>query len=404
MCMYVRTEGTVPQRPVSNRRGRPARLVQERLGRKVGTSGAVATRGSDPLAFLNGKIEDLPVTEEKFSSCFNLNIRSSYERLRSVTARFLKCLGKESCFVPVEKAGVVENLDNLQSWFEKEISELGLELQVTKHDPYDEDCGDIDFVVYSTCYELDMKVLIFIVSPVETLPTKAAGLYRQFIKFVSDSMSIRIGTSTDNYYLDMVMSYHDDLEQDIEELEGEDRMLLEERRKVIAAYKDGGEYDKLFEQIRRLSPESSESLKKRMEEYIKECNDADVCHLFKVLVDGLPLIKMMNINWFDFNPDVNGIKANDDSFIDVYSQQAILYSNNDGIEEALINALENDYNCGVLPVSYNIHMWLNDRQTEDDIREFMDNLDLGALFSRWMVDYYEASKKFDKIQEEDERI
>lgn len=399
MCMYGRAERSVSQRPVSNRRARPARIVQERQRREVRESNAVATCWNDPFAFLNVKLKDKPVKEEQLSSCYNLNIASSYDRLCRTVERFMRFFGKPFDFAPKKRSNIVEKLDGLISWFEPKVEELGFQLATLKHDPYDEDCADIDFVVYSPCAELEMKVIVFIASPAETLPPKAAELYKEFISFVSDSMCIYIGANSDNYYLDMIMTYHDDPDQDIEELEGEDREHLQKRRDTVAAYREGGKYEKLFEEIRRLHPEN---LKERMEQYIEECDDFDVCHLFKVIVDGLPVVKQMNIHWFDFNPDVDGFTEEGDGYIEVFSQQAILYSDNDGIEDALIQALENDYNCGVNPVDYNLHLWLSEELKDDEIREFAEAIDLGSRFSKWIVDFYHAVKKFDKIQEEED--
>ena len=399
--MYGRAERPVSQRPVSDRRARPARIVQERPKREVGVSDATAACWNDPFVFLNVRLKDKPVTGEQVGSCYNLNIASSYGRLCRAAERFLRFFDIPFDFAPKKRSTIVRKLDALISWFEPKVEELGFKLATLKHDPYDEDCADIDFVVYSPCADLEMKVIVFIVSPAETLPPKGAQLYKEFIKFVSDSMCIYIGANSDNYYLDMVMSYHDDPEQDIEELEGEDRAYLEKRRNIVAAYREGGEYERLFEEIRRLRPEN---LKERMERYIEECDDFDVCHLFKVLVEGLPVVQQMNIHWFDFNPDIDGFSEDGEGYIEVFSQQAILYSDNDGIESALIQALENDYNCGVMPVDYNLHLRLSEELKDDDIREFAQAIDLGSRFAKWNVDYYHAVSKFDKIQEEDEYI
>ena len=75
------------------------------------------------------------------------------------------------------------------------------------HDIYDEDCSEIDFVVYNPIPELELNVAVFITSPVETLPKKAADLYAKFIKFLSSRMSLTLDIEhTNNYYLDMAMS------------------------------------------------------------------------------------------------------------------------------------------------------------------------------------------------------
>lgn len=341
----------------------------------------------------------MAVTEDHITGCYNLKIKSSYDRLCKVAARFLKYFGQPFDFEPDVKDNLLKKFDALISWFEKKVEEQGLSLATLKHDPYDEDCGDIDFVVYSTCSELEMKVIIFIASPAETLPHSARELYMEFIKFVSDRMCIELGNNSDNYYLDMVFSYHDDPEQDIEELDGTDREYLQKRRDVIAAYKENGAYWKLFKQIERLKPEN---LEQRIREYVKKCEYSDVKRLFQVILEGLPIIQKMNIHWFDFNPDFDGIEENEDSFIDTLACQAILYSNNDGIENALINTLENDYNCGVCPVGYNIHLWLSEETKDEHIEELMENLDLGSRFAEWNIKFYDVVKVFDKIQEEQE--
>lgn len=401
MCIFSGAERPVSQRPVSDRKGRPARFVQERTKREIGTTNAVATCGNDPFAFLNVRLQEKALTEEYITGCFNLNIKSSYERLCSVCARFLKYFGQPFDFEPKNKSNVAESLDDLISWFEPKVEEYGLRLAVVKRDQYNEECADIDFVVYRPCSELDYKVIVFIVSPADTLPKPAAMLYKEFIKFVSDNMCIYIGKSTDNYYLDMTFSIFEDTDQDIEELDEEDGCYLQKKRDIVAAYKDGGKFDKLFKEIRCLHPKN---LKRRMEKFVENCTSpklADVKKLFQVIIEGLPIIQKMNIHWFDFNPDLDGLSSHEDSFIEVYSQAAILYSDNDGIEEAYLRNIDNDYNCGVCPVSFNIHLWLREEMKDEHIKELMDNLDLGAKFQEWNCKFYDAVNRFDKIQEED---
>ena len=399
MCMYVRTEGSVSQRALRHRKERPARNVQDRHEGKGRKSGAVAALKDDAFDFLNVAIKDIAVTEEYFIGCFGLNLRGSYERLLTVSAKFLEFFGKPFDFKPDEAEDLTARFDALTEWFDKQVTDLGFQLATVKRDPHDMECGDIDFVVYNPCYELELKVCVFIVSPVETLPKKAAYLYGQYIKFLSDSMSIGMGLEhSDNYYLSMVSDTYDDPEQDIDELDEEDRAMLQKRRKLIDDY-NTGRYKKLFDELERVKPYR---LVKGIESYIKECEDADIVHLFKVLLDGFPLVAKMNIHWFDFNPDEDGLEESTDSYIDVFAQNAILYSFNDGIEDTLIDYLENDYNCGVIPVGWNQRLYLFDGIADDDIREFVDNRNLALDFSKWMVDYYNAVKMFDAIKEKDE--
>lgn len=397
--MYVRTEGSVSQRALRHRKERPARNVQDRHEGKGRKSGAVAALKDDAFDFLNVAIKDIAVTEEYFIGCFGLNLRGSYERLLTVSAKFLEFFGKPFDFKPDEAEDLTARFDALTEWFDKQVTDLGFQLATVKRDPHDMECGDIDFVVYNPCYELELKVCVFIVSPVETLPKKAAYLYGQYIKFLSDSMSIGMGLEhSDNYYLSMVSDTYDDPEQDIDELDEEDRAMLQKRRKLIDDY-NTGRYKKLFDELERVKPYR---LVKGIESYIKECEDADIVHLFKVLLDGFPLVAKMNIHWFDFNPDEDGLEESTDSYIDVFAQNAILYSFNDGIEDTLIDYLENDYNCGVIPVGWNQRLYLFDGIADDDIREFVDNRNLALDFSKWMVDYYNAVKMFDAIKEKDE--
>lgn len=398
MCMYVRTEGPVPQRALRNRKERPARNVQkhnEGTGRKPG---AVTALKDDAFDFLNVKYEDVAVTEEYFAGCFGLNLRESYDRLLTVSAKFLEYFGKPFDFKPNEADDLTVRFDALTEWFGKHVSDLGFQLATVKRDPHDMECGDIDFVVFNPCYELELKVCVFIVSPVETLPKKAAYLYAQYMKFLSDSMCIGMGIEhSDNYYLSMVSDMFDDPEQDVEELDGEDKEMLQKRRKLMKDYKTG-RYKKIFDEIDSLKPYR---LVQSIESYVKECKDGDIIHLFDVLLEGFPLVAKMNVHWFDFNPEEDGIEESQDSFIEVFSQNAILYSFNDGIEDQLIEYLENDYNCGVIPVGWNQRLRLYDGITEDDIREFVDNRNLAFEFSQWIGNYYYAVRKFDAIQEEE---
>ena len=369
--MYVRTERPVSSGVVQHHKGRHARNVQKLHEDARRTSSAIAAHKDDTFGFLNETFKEIAVTDELMSGCYGLNIASSYDRLCTVAAVF----------------------EALMEWFEKRVNELGFQLAIVKYDPYDWENGDIDFVVYNPIEELEMMVTGIIASPVETLPKKAAELYARFLKFFSDSTTVSLGYNSDNYYLDMVIESYDDPEQDLEELDEEDREYLEQRRTLVADYKTG-KYKKMFEEINRLD---TDGLYEDIAAYIHECKDHDVRHLFEVLLEGMPIVGKMNIHWFDFNPEVDGITEAQDSFIEVFSQQMILYSFNDGIEESVINALENDYNCGVIPVGYNQRLRLHESLDYNDIADFVDNRNLGHDFAKWSADYYHAVNKFDAI-------
>ena len=399
MCMYVRTERPVSQGPVRHRKDRPAEHVQEQPGRTKGQSETATTYEVDPFGFLNTKVKDIPVTEEYMTGCFGLNVESGYDKLYKVSAIFLDFFGKPFDFEPPKEENAVK-IDSLITWFETKVEDIGFELATVKHDIYDEDCSEIDFVVYNPIPELDLNVAVFITSPVETLPKKAADLYAKFIKFLSSRMSLTLDIAyTNNYYLDMAMSYFDDPEENIDELEGEDRKMLQERRDLIANYKTGI-YKKIFDDIDKLS---TDGLNESIAQYITECKNKDIVHLFKVLLEGMPIVSKMNIHWFDFNPEVDGIVESKDSYCEVFNQQLILYSFNDGIEDEVLRGLTNDYNCGVVPVGYNMRLNLHEEITIDDIAEFVDNKDLGKKFAEWSGEYYRIVKKFDAIQEKEEK-
>ena len=397
MCIYVRTERKVSQGAVRHRKDRPAELVQEQHARKS-KSKAAATHEADPFDFLNVKIESKAVTEEHMPSCFALNLESSYDRLCKVSAKFLDYFGKPFDYEP-PKDNSAGKFDALVTWFEKKVEEVGFLFATVKHDSYDEDCGDIDFVVYNPTYKLEMKVTSFIVSPVETLPKKAAYLYARFIKFLSRQMCLSLDIEhTDNYYLDMAINYFGDPEENIDELEGEDKKMLQERRDLIASYKTG-KYKKIYDEINRLE---ANGLEKDIDQFIAECKDKSVVYLFKVLKKGLPIVSKMNIHWFDFNPDKDGIEDSQDSYIEVFNQQMILYSFNDGIEDEVVRLLDSDYNCGLIPVGYNMHLTLHKSLKREDVAEFVDNRNLGNDFYEWYNEYYNAVKKFDPIKDEDD--
>ena len=396
MCMYVRTERSFSSGAVRYRKGRPARDVQERPGRSERKPKAVTAHEADPFAFLKVKVRDFAVTEEHMPSCFGLNVESGYEKLCKTSTKFLDYFGKSFDFEP-PKDGSAGKLDALVSWFEEKVKDIGFEFATVKHDPYDEECGEIDFVVYNPILELDMNVCCFITSPVETLPKKAADLYAKFIKFVSAYMSLTLDIEhSENYYLDMALSIYDDQDEDIDELEEEEKQLHVDRRELVANYKTG-KYKKLADDIARLSPDG---LEESIAQYIEECKDKDVRNLFKVLQEGLPIVSRMNIHWFDFNPDNDGIEESTESYCGVFNQQMILYSFNDGIEDEVLRMLDSDYNCGVIPVGYNMALNLYDGVTKDDIAEFVDNRNLGKEFADWSAKYFRAVNKFDAIKEE----
>lgn len=398
MCMYARTERAVSQRAVRNSRVRPAQDVPCSERRKR-CSNAVASEGNDPFAFLNVRLGERAVTEDILPSCYLLNISSSYERLCKVAAQFLDYFKVPFDFVPDGNVSAIR-LESLIAWFEKKVEEQGFYVATVKHDPFDETCADIDFVVYNPICELELTVTTFIVSPMEQLPKKAAYLYARFIKFVSESMSVTVGVEhTDNYYLTMAYDSHEVPEDDLDETDEAQMAHAKKCKEVVNNYKKGGKWCKLFDEIDKVVPGR---LDEDIRKYIEECDDHDVKRLFEVLLKGLPIVGKMNVHWFDFNPDKDGINDDQDSYIDVFAQQMILYSFNDGINKSVLNMLTSDYNCGVIPVGYNMRLWLHDSISRENIAEFVDNRDLGHRFADWNTDYYQSVVKFDMIQEEKE--
>ena len=119
------------------------------------------------------------------------------------------------------------------------------------------------------------------------------------------------------------------------------------------------------------------------------------------MMEGIDVIKDANYYWFEFNPDDDGI-SNEYGFdsADGYASgvfaSAILFSEQDGISEQLLDTVNNEANAGIIMTGWNIHQWLSPDIKKADVLEFMRCKDLVASLDKWLRVFYTATEKFDK--------
>ena len=160
-----------------------------------------------------------------------------------------------------------------------------------------------------------------------------------------------------------------------------------------------GEFWNLFNELYGLSREKPENLYEALEEYLHEC-PVNETELVEAMMEGIDIVKDMNCYWFEFNPDDDGIEDEygnygSDGYASSVFSSAILYSEHDGISDALLDSVNNEVNAGIMMTGWNIHQWLSPKMKKSDILEFMRCKDLCSSFDKWIRTFYRATEKFD---------
>lgn len=378
--MQMQRQTTIPQSFVLNHR-----VSKECKTDRRGAANAAPTICSP--AFLTSKIEYIRPAERGVSLGFDIDFAKSYKHIRSCCKTFLEGVGEEFDFTP-PSLSMPMMLGELIEYFEKKLEPLGLELMVSRKNSYEEFSKVLKCAVFRSGRELDNEIVIIYCAPARYMSPRGCKMFKRFMKFVSASMCIPLGQNSDNFYLDMTLeTFESDEDEDGNPTE------LSQVRKM---YKEGGEIWNLFDEIEGLPSQTPDKLYKDLERY-RHCCPSNELGLIEVMMDGIDVIKDANKFWFEFNPDDDGFDEND--YCEGYSSSvmasAILYSENDGVSDQLLNFVNSEADAGYLFSGWNIHQWLLPKIRKKEIQEFIRCKDLVASLSKWLSRFYQEAEKFD---------
>lgn len=354
-------------------------------------------------AFLTQKIADIRPAESDIADGYGINLDKSYEHLLKCCMRFSQFVGLKFDFAPQIGYTKPQKICSLIDYFVKLIEPLGLEFFVSKKSPQGDEVNVMECAVYRYGRELEESVVVLYVSPARYLTPRSAELYKRFMKFFSDSTHIPLGTidNRENLYIDSILSiydydpYYSELTED-----DDDYPEVAHRREIAAAYKEDGEFWNLFDEIQCLPKQNAKQLYKDLDEYRKDCPIKEV-DLIECLAEGIDIIKDMNIYWFEFNPEDNGLpddygNMDGDDWASSVFASAILYSEQDGICEMLLESINSEVNACINMSGWNIHQYLSPTMRKADIMDFMRCRDRVGEFSKWIRDYYTNIEEFDR--------
>lgn len=344
-------------------------------------------------AFLTTPIDVIRPADNNAAERFDINIGKSYKRLMACCKRFLKFVGVEYDFAPTNGLSESQRLGELIEYFEKKLQPLGLSLCMSKKTPQGDEQKVLESVVYRWGKELEDVIVIMYAGPARYLSEKTSMLYKRFFKFVSDSMNIPLGINEhgENFYLQMLMDCEDAF--DFEEPEEPDP------EGPIAKYRQDGEFWNFFDEVGSLPQERQETLLADMQAYRNECPNEEL-DLLDAMVWGIPIVNDMNCFWFEFNPEDDGLpdeygRTDNDGWSSSVFASAILFSENDGVGEQLLDCINNEVNSGIMMSGWNIHQWLSPTMKKADIDEFMRCKDILKPFDEWLSVFYREASKFD---------
>ncbi len=375
----------------------PGVRTQTGISRKGRGATTVAPTLCAP-AFLTSKIEPIRPSDKDAAGRFGIRLDKSYANVLACCKRFLKFVGMEFDYEPKAGLTLSQRLGELIEYFEKKIEPLGLGLVISKKLPQGDETDVLQCVVYRWGKELEDTIVILYCAPARYMSPEGCQMYKRFMKFVSDSMNIPLGIPehTDNFYLDCIMNMWE--EDDFDRYEDEEREDREEES-MTDKYKPDGEFWNLFDEINGLPEESPEELYESLTEYRKEC-PVDETEVVESMMEGVDIVKDANCYWFEFNPDDDGIpdaygSYGSDGYASGVFASAILFSEHDGMSDALLNFVNDEVNAGMMITGWNIHQWLGPKMKKADILEFMRCKDLCASLAKWTATFYRATEKFD---------
>ncbi len=360
-------QGAVPYRT-------PARSWH--AGRTGGAKARPASRMSDSRAFLNTRIDEIAVSDTDMP---NVELAKGYEEFVTGLKRFYRMAHRR--FVEPKKGTIPDKMCQLIERTERDLGEIGLELSVWKLEDYKE----LNFTLYRHVGIMDDVVYIFYLSPCDVLKGEMSSLYKRYIRYMGDCFGTNIVTDGScNYYIDMILNM---MLEDYYDEENE----YNHEKKMIDFYQHGHGYN-LFKEINELIV-SPDELQYDLEAYRKRA-DGDELELVETMLEGMNVLPYMSIDRYDFNPLRDGFDVND-GYIENCSQIGFVYGRDDGLEELILDSINNDLNCGLVSIGWNKWLHLNNFTRED--YDFVTSSNSKQQeFVDWTVRWYNIERKFDE--------
>jgi len=393
----MRIEGTTKIPPVAvqcHQRHREE-LPESKRGRgRREQSPRSSSKGGNPLAFLNEKLEEFPI--EGILDQYRIDFEGSYEKIRAGAERFLKSHDLKLNYEPKENEDWRERLLLLMEDFEKQLEPMDYHCMMHK----DDDVPILDAAVYAYGSAMDYTIGELYVRPAETLPPEEAMLFKRFMKLFSSETNIGLGLDSESFFIETQMEYfsgyYDD--ENFENLDEDEKKEALFRKEVVANYQPGGKYKKLFDEIDALvvkPDELTRDLQAYLTKYKGNAEKFNEWKLMGVLLDGIDIARCINIFDWTFNPENDGVDENaEDSFYTASSLlNFIFYSEYDTFGESVLDAI----NSG----AEDMLAWCNDFciTKENNFKErqeyFEESVTAIPKLRQWLQDFYQAAEKFD---------
>ena len=329
--------------------------------------------GADSRSFLNERIGTKQLSDV---GLLDVELEQAYGNFVKGLKRFYGDLGR-SLMIP-NKGDISERMCQLLEWVCSDLEKIGLELSVWKIDDYD---MDLNFTVYKNVLCLNDVLFTFYLSPIDCLKGQESDIYKRFIAFMTRCFGVCIDLAfPDNDYVSMIL---DSMFEDMDEEGEESRMLKFYKEERIL---------KLFKEIDSMKVDE-ERLRKDIEDCMEK-SDGDVRRLMEVMYKGMDILPHMCLGCYDFNPCNDGFRSND-SYIRIEQCVAFCYSCQDGLDEIIIDTVNNDCYCGLLTPGFNKYVHLDSDYSREEFDNLVGSDDIQERFVKWSDEFYQIEKKFD---------
>lgn len=342
-------------------------------GGRTGRKPRHASHRTDTLAFLNERIEVIPYAN---SPMCDIDVSGNYRWLREAARRLMGLLHRPFDYIEKGKTDA-ENLALLISWIENDEACKPFDLTAVK-----EDDDEVHFVLSREIACLGETIFCFYLAPMDYLPKEIAMAYKRFLCFTARSLGVDIVPDRcDNHYVDMLIECEYDEEEAPYDCD-------------IAKYVKGGEFYGKFEEVENVS---TENLYADLEA-LRSKSDAEYVDMIDMMLEGMEILPYMNIHEYDFNPYLDGFDETDNNYIGLECTVAFLYSRNDKLEEALLDAINCDCYSGLVSQGWHKYLSLDPGMSELAVTDFFTESEMPMRFKHWAERYYDVTDKWDKYE------
>lgn len=342
---------------------------EKHVPRFAGHVRAKAGAKGQPFAFLNTHLDSRRVSDKELELAFNLDLGDSYKEMLAGVNKLLEELGENDRITLPPIASNGEAINGILSKLESILSKKQLNLVVQRRDPYDEDCKDLDLVVYSNMDCFDFTVVVLYCSPASYLKDKARELFMRFMRTISEDMNINFGVGdSESGYLEML---------------GMEMKDTEDLDPQLAGYQKGNEYYEIFEEIKNLPYTSPDKLKVEIREFRDSCESSLLANFMLCLERGLDVANL-NTQEFCFDPSNDGIFDRDESSLDSPTLTAIFYSPDDGLTDEYLSIINSGVESGIEATGWNYAVPIReDCITKESVNQLFECKERGKRFLDW---------------------